>query len=76
VGLSTSSHNTNDCNYVRRQEQSALNDGHLTLGDWQKMKLDADPFLVNVNLINFEEKKRTEPRVRMLSHQTNLEPKC
>jgi hypothetical protein len=40
------------------------------------MKLDADPFLVNVNLINFEEKKRTEPRVRMLSHQTNLEPKC
>jgi hypothetical protein len=34
----------------------ALNDGRLTLGDGQKMKLDTDPFLVNVNLINFEEK--------------------
>jgi hypothetical protein len=50
-------HNTNDCNYFRRQVQSALNDGWLTLGDGNKMRLDANPFPVNVNMINFEEKK-------------------
>jgi hypothetical protein len=37
--------------------QSVLNDGWLTLGNGHKMKLDVDPFLVNVNMINFEEKK-------------------
>jgi hypothetical protein len=29
----TFSHNTNNCNYFRRQVQSALNDGQLTLGE-------------------------------------------
>jgi hypothetical protein len=42
------SHNTNECNYFRRQVQSALNDGRLTLGDGSKMKLDLDPFLGSV----------------------------
>jgi hypothetical protein len=53
----TLSHNTNDCNYFHRQVQSALNDCRLTLGDEHKMRLDMDPFLANVNMINFEENK-------------------
>jgi hypothetical protein len=42
------SHTTNECNYFRQQVQSALNDGWLTLGDGNTMKLDVDPFPVNV----------------------------
>jgi hypothetical protein len=42
------SHTTNECNYFRRQVQSALNDGRLTLGVDGKMKLDVDPFPVNM----------------------------
>jgi hypothetical protein len=34
-----------------------LNDSRLTLEDGQKMKLDTDPFPMNVNMINFEEKR-------------------
>jgi hypothetical protein len=34
-----------------------LNDGRLTLRDWQKMRLDLDPFPANVNVIDFEGKK-------------------
>jgi hypothetical protein len=34
-----------------------LNDDRLTLGDGHKMRLDADPFLVNMNMINFKEKQ-------------------
>jgi hypothetical protein len=48
-------HTTNECNYFCRQIQSALNDGRLTLGDGQMMRLDVDPF--PVNMINFEEKR-------------------
>jgi hypothetical protein len=49
------SHTINECNYFLRQVQSTLNDGQLTLGDDNKMKLNVDPFLVNT--IGFEEKK-------------------
>jgi hypothetical protein len=49
------SHMTNDCNYFHRQIQLALNDSRLTFGGNRQMKLDANPFLVD--LINFEEKK-------------------
>jgi hypothetical protein len=49
------SHTTNECNYFRRQVQSVLNDGRLTLGDGCKMKLDVDPF--PVHMIDLEEKK-------------------
>jgi hypothetical protein len=42
------SHTTNECNYFRRQVQSALNDGQLTLSEGGKMKLDVDPFPVNM----------------------------
>jgi hypothetical protein len=53
----TFSHTTNECNYFCRQVQSALNDGRLTLGEGHKMKLDTDLFPMNVNMINFEEKR-------------------
>jgi hypothetical protein len=46
---------TNECNYFRRQIQSALNDGHLTFGENSQMKLDVDPF--PVDMINFEERR-------------------
>jgi hypothetical protein len=49
------SHMTNECNYFRRQIQSALNDGHLTFGENSQMKLDVDPF--PVDMINFEERR-------------------
>jgi hypothetical protein len=49
------SHRTNECNYFHRQIQSALNHGRLTLGDTQEMKLDVNPF--PVDLIDFGEKK-------------------
>jgi hypothetical protein len=42
------SHVTNKCNYFRRQVQSAINDGRLTLQNSGKMKLDIDPFPVNM----------------------------
>jgi hypothetical protein len=34
-----------------------LNDGRLTLGDGHKMRLDAYPFPVNMNMINLKEKQ-------------------
>ena len=49
------SHSTNECNYFRRQIQSALADGRLTFGEASKMKLDKDPFPINV--IDFEGKR-------------------
>jgi hypothetical protein len=49
------SHTTNECNYFCRQIQSTLYDGRLTLGVTHQMKLDTDPF--SVDLINFEEKR-------------------
>jgi hypothetical protein len=49
------SYTTNECNCFRRQIQSALNDGRLMFGEAHQMKLDVDPFPVDV--INFEEKK-------------------
>lgn len=57
------SHATNDCNVFRRQIQSAINDGRLTIKDGGKMKLDSDPFPVNV--IVFANKK-----MLIRSHQT------
>jgi hypothetical protein len=49
------SYTTNECNYFWQQVQSVINEGRLTLGDGARMKLDTDPFPVNV--IEFEQKK-------------------
>jgi hypothetical protein len=53
----TFSHTTNECNYFRWHVQSALNDGRLTLGDSGRMRLDTEPFPMNVNVINFGDKR-------------------
>jgi hypothetical protein len=57
------SHTTNKCNYFHRQIQSALNDGWLTLGDKQKMRLDVYPF--PIDMINFEEKEFICEQIRL-----------
>jgi hypothetical protein len=49
------SHTTNECNYLQRQVQLALNDDCLTLEDGRKMKLDTDPF--SVNMVKLGERK-------------------
>ena len=49
------SHATNDCNVFRRQVQSAINEGRLTFTEGSKMKLDSDPF--PINMVEFENKK-------------------
>jgi hypothetical protein len=48
-------HTTNECNYFRRQVQSVINDGQLTLADGGKMKVDTDPF--PVGMVELEQKK-------------------
>jgi hypothetical protein len=48
-------HTTNECNYFRRQVQSAINDDRLTLGDGGKMKLDMDLF--PVVMVELEQKE-------------------
>ena len=48
-------HATNDCNVFHRQVQSAINDGRLVFTEGTKMKLDSDPFPINV--VEFENKK-------------------
>jgi hypothetical protein len=50
-----------------------LNDGRLTLGEGHKMKLDTNHFLMNVNMINIEEK-----RVLVWTSQANMtqQKKC
>ena len=49
------SHATNDCNVFRRQVQSAINEGRLTFTEGPKMKLDSDPF--PINMVELESKK-------------------
>jgi hypothetical protein len=49
------SHAINGCNVFRRQVQSAISDGRLTFIESAKMKLDTDPFPINV--IDFTNKK-------------------
>jgi hypothetical protein len=54
-------HTTNECIYFWRQVQSIINDGQFTLGDGGKMKLDTDPFPVDmVELMNKKVLVRTD----------------
>jgi hypothetical protein len=46
------SHATNDCNVLRRQIQSAINEGRLK---FQEMQVNIEPF--PINMINFDDKK-------------------
>jgi hypothetical protein len=48
-------HTTNEYNYFWRQVQSAINDSQLTIGDGGKMKLNTDPF--SINMVELMDKK-------------------
>ena len=65
------SHATNDCNVFRRQVQSAINDGRLVFTEGTKMKLDSDPFPINV--VEFENKKML---IRSDQTESAREKKC
>jgi hypothetical protein len=49
------SHTINECNYFQRKVQSVINDGWLALGNEDKMKLDVDPF--PMNMVSLEGKR-------------------
>jgi hypothetical protein len=51
------SYATNDCNVFHRQVQSAINEGRLKFAESPQMKLDKDPFPVNMNMVELEGKK-------------------
>jgi hypothetical protein len=51
------SHAINDCNVFRRQVQSAINEGRLKFAESPQMKLDKDPFSVNMNMVEVDGKK-------------------
>jgi hypothetical protein len=48
---------TNDCNVFYRKVQSAINEGRLKFAESPKMKLNIDPFLTNMNMVELEGKK-------------------
>jgi hypothetical protein len=51
------SHTTNDCNVFHRHVQSAINEGRLKFAESPQMKLNKDPFSVNMNMVELEGKK-------------------
>jgi hypothetical protein len=51
------SHATNDYNVFRRQVQSVINARRLKFTESPEMKLDKDPFLTNMNMVEFKGKK-------------------
>jgi hypothetical protein len=51
------SHATNDCNIFHRQVQSTINEEQLKFAESAQMKLNKDPFLTNMILVELEGKK-------------------
>jgi hypothetical protein len=51
------SHATNDCNVFHQQVQSAINEGRLKFVENPQMKLDEDPFPMNMNMVELDGKK-------------------
>jgi hypothetical protein len=51
------SHATHDYNDFRRQVQSATNEGRLKFAESHQMKLNKDPFLANMNMVELDGKK-------------------
>jgi hypothetical protein len=51
------SHATNDCNVFHQQVQSAINEGRMKFAESPQMKLDNDPFLANMNMVELKGKK-------------------
>jgi hypothetical protein len=48
---------SNDCNVFHRHIQSAIKEGRLKFAESPKMKLDKDPFLANMNMVEPDGKK-------------------
>jgi hypothetical protein len=48
---------SNDCNVFCPQVQSAINEGRLKFAESPQMKLDKDPFLTNLNMVELKGKK-------------------
>jgi hypothetical protein len=61
------SHATNDCNVFHRQVQSIINEERLKFAESPQMKLDKDPFLVNMNMVELDVKRPSQPRARKSS---------
>jgi hypothetical protein len=55
--LRSNSHSTNGCIVFRQQVQSVVNEGSLKFAESPQMKLDEDPFLVNMNMNELHGKK-------------------
>jgi hypothetical protein len=53
----SNSHATNDCNIFHRWVQSDINEGRFKFAKNPKMKLDKDPFMVNMNMVELDGKK-------------------
>jgi hypothetical protein len=51
------SHATHDYNDFRRHVQSATNEGRLKFAESHQMKLNKDPFLANMNMVELDGKK-------------------
>jgi hypothetical protein len=51
------SHATKDCNVFHRPVQSAINEGRLKFAESPQIKLDKDPFLPNMNMVELDGKK-------------------
>jgi hypothetical protein len=51
------SHAINDCNIFRRRVQSTINEGWLKFPESPQMKLNKDPFPVNMNMVELDGKK-------------------
>jgi hypothetical protein len=51
------SHATNDCNVFYCQVQLPINEGRLKFAKSPQMKLDKDPFPVNMNMVKLDGKK-------------------
>jgi hypothetical protein len=51
------SHATNDYNILCQQVQSAINEGRVKFAESPQMKLDKDPFLTNMNIVELDGKK-------------------
>jgi hypothetical protein len=51
------SHATKDCNVFCQQVQSVINEGRLKFAESPQMKLNKDPFSVNMNMVELNGKK-------------------
>jgi hypothetical protein len=50
------SHATNDCNVFRRQVQLVINEGRLKFAESPQIKHHNDPFMANMNMVEFDGK--------------------